>query len=155
MGSFFTSFQFYLIGLAAFDIFVMVLLWYNHNLIQASLNWPSVPGRITESRISKPRQKSERPWVFYKYEVNGKPYTYSGINPGTVEDSGLEYAQQIVARYPNEKDVAVYYNPKNPRQAYLEKTTPKIQKNFLFYLVIFNILFVLVMPFLLRLFGAG
>ncbi len=155
MGSFFTSFPFFLIALAAFDIFTVVLLRYNHNLIQASLNWPSVPGRITESRISKPRQKAERPWVFYKYEVNGKSYSYSGINPGLTEDTGLEYAQQIVSRYPKEKDVTVYYNPKNPGQAYLEKTAPKIQKNFLFYVAIFNLVFVIVMPFLLRLFGAG
>ncbi len=52
--------------------------------------------------------------------MNGKKHTGYGITPGA-EVNDLAFAREVLARFPKGALVTVYYNPKNPASAFLDK----------------------------------
>jgi hypothetical protein len=100
------------------------VMLYKQSMTNAAKDWPSAPGKILGSRISysnSTNKMNPSPWVTYAYDVNGKTYEGSVILPGWISESGREYSEAIVARYPRCTEVTVYFNPRNPEQACLEK----------------------------------
>jgi Protein of unknown function (DUF3592) len=96
---------------------------------KAAMAWPSVPGRIVESRVESYQTTNDqekwvtayRPRIAYQYAVNGAPYQSHKIDVGGV----ARKAEQVVAAYPVGREVPVYVNPANPAEAALERSTAK------------------------------
>lgn len=94
--------------------------------------WPSVRGRIVESRrgeegyrdlASTASRIRPVPIVRYAYEVGGVAYRGHRIDAG--EGVGEDEIDGILRRYPVGAEVAVFHDPKNPKEAVLERQVPK------------------------------
>ena len=83
-------------------------------------NWPSVEGKIVESRVVG--ERAFRPDIKYIYTVDGEEYTGSSSldMPGFGgRTSRLDAAEKMVRQYPQGSTISVYYNPENPQQSML------------------------------------
>jgi hypothetical protein len=81
-------------------------------------SWPATPGTIVSSRLSGRAAE-----VRYAYQASGRKLTARRVHIG--EFSGIEsYARAVVARYPAGSSAAVYYDPKRPERAVLERPVP-------------------------------
>jgi hypothetical protein len=60
--------------------------------------------------------------VQYSYEVKGERYEGNRITPGL--QWGGTGAEKVIDRYPVGARVTVYYDPKNPSEALLERNPP-------------------------------
>ena len=104
----------------------------------ASENWPSTKGRITESRF-EPDDESYNLIVKYEYTVDGvkiqgDTFSYRGFS------TDLSSVEQIVARYPIDSNVSVYFDPTSVETCVLE---PGIDRNvYLAALIVLCVLFV-------------
>jgi hypothetical protein len=104
--------------------------WVIYSLVQcrASLNWPSAPGKVERSgvfekidRTAQGRRMVEHSAaVVYQYTVQGKEYTSSRLAFGP-EQTYASTAKSEAARYRPEQEVAVYYDPTDPKNAVLER----------------------------------
>lgn len=106
-----------------FSLLMFGIIVYLRIAANAVKNWSSVPGKVTTSRVSyesSADKTNATPFVVYVYEVDGKTYEENSISPGILTISN---AEKVVARYPRGSEVTVYYNPKNPSQAVLEKNS--------------------------------
>jgi hypothetical protein len=96
---------------------------------RASKTWPATKGTILESYnqhktftirlIGSNTGRKYVPYIQYKYEVNGREYQSSSINsaPSWWVPPGVSHR---LAKYPQDKNVDVYYNPQSPEKAFLE-----------------------------------
>lgn len=115
-----------LLWMFLFSVFMAGIIIYLRIAANAVKDWPSVQGKVTGSRVSYNSSYSKTgavPYVTYVYEVNGKTYKEGHLFPGIFTVSGETSAKEVVARYPRGAEVTVYYNPKKPAEAYLEKTS--------------------------------
>jgi hypothetical protein len=105
--------------------------------VREARNWPRAPGKVVTSvaevrevRVSdSDREEGYRlekrnfANVTYEYAVGGRKLRCNRISIG--EDLGnFEVAEQL-AKYPAGSIVTVYYNPRHPDQAVLERDLPK------------------------------
>jgi hypothetical protein len=112
--------------------------------VRRARHWPSTSGTVLKARVRTRRRTDvegrsrfeSEPLVTYEYEVNGRIYRGTRlsfaerISPGEI-DAWLK-------RYPQGKNVTVYYNPADPSQAVLERSLPPVVvKGVLLLLVIF------------------
>jgi hypothetical protein len=82
--------------------------------------WPSVPGRITESKAEhSPNFTGLSLTVRYTYSVNGTPCSCNKISWSGQSGSDAT-AREYLRKYPAGTAVTVYYNPANPTDAVLE-----------------------------------
>ena len=96
-------------------------------------SWPRADGVVTSSKLTthqaRYREKTGldyyrtmyTPAVSYTYSVNGKSFEGTGIAraiDGMSRDQTS--AQAIIDRYPAEKRISVFYDPADPKVAYLE-----------------------------------
>ena len=97
-----------------------------------SESWPSVRGRIVESKVrSRRTEYTDRdtgvrktrteyfPHVVYEYEVDSEVYKGSRICFGCV-DAKEETAYRLVRMYPKGREVDVYYDPEKPSRSVLQ-----------------------------------
>lgn len=92
-------------------------------------NWPSVEGAvITSARALSTTDagKMEDAEIRYEYSVDGKRYTSSVINAGgdlSNRPSKREKTEvdRLLGTYPVGRQITVFYNPKIPRMACLER----------------------------------
>jgi hypothetical protein len=101
------------------------LFWVISSFVEcrASLNWPSVPGKVESSGVfvRGDRRKAEfSAAVVYQYTVRGKEYTRSRLAFGP-EGTYVATAKAEAARYRPEQEVTVYYDPADPKNAVLER----------------------------------
>lgn len=99
----------------------LILFWYFARRRAArTLNWPSTPGRVIESKLISVRDtdgdKSTQAEVRYTYEVAGATLT-----GGTIALGGGGRPSQVVAKYPVGSNVEVFYDPNKPTRAVLER----------------------------------
>jgi hypothetical protein len=130
-----------------FNLLMVGLIIYLRIAANTVKDWPSVSGKITGSRISYDDSNSktgEVPLVNYTYEVQGKTYKGNGISPGILTVAGKSSAEKVIALYPKGADVSVFYNPKNPSDAYLEKSSQRQVGGMCGIMIIVN----LFMPFI-------
>ncbi len=99
---------------------------------QASQTWPSVMGKVTASSVEVSTSSdsdggtstSYYPAVTYDYEVLGHRYSSNRVVFGFRVGSGNRaQAQTVVDRYIPGNSIRVYYNPNNPGEAVLERTS--------------------------------
>lgn len=105
---------------------------------QGAAEWPKVIGAVTESGVyAHPRHTQAQayltytPVVEYTYTVAGMTYTSRKVGFAPAEENSYPsqaQAQAHLARYPLGREVAVYYNPHNPRQAVLKTKKPVDQR---------------------------
>lgn len=97
---------------------------------EASQNWPSTAGQITDARVShSTRTDSDgdttttyTPHVEYVYQVGGQEYRGKNITFGFTQGYGSPgKAQEALARYPVGSQVSVYYDPSQPGESVLER----------------------------------
>lgn len=114
------------------------LLW---SLIRqnASKSWPTAIGEILESNI-KEDSDGWVPYVRYRYTVEGKHYQnhrlYFHQSNSTSNERG---AMQHLSPYPIGKKVSVYYNPRKPENAVLDRRMPIWLPLFFLVFAIFNL----------------
>ncbi len=105
--------------------------------VRQAAQWPQTPGKIvvstSETRKVKTfddnrqggRGEEARNFakIIYEYTVSGQKMRASRVSIG--EDLGNFEVEETIARYPVGKIVTVYYNPRTPRDAVLERDPPK------------------------------
>ena len=97
---------------------------------RAALAWPSTDGRIVESVVEEKHLPGDRPnmrfapRIAYEYSVDGRAYRSERVAFGDVFWSlAPQAARAKVARYPRGAQVTVYFNPRRPQEAVLERAT--------------------------------
>jgi hypothetical protein len=96
--------------------------------------WRITKGHILSSKVERSKMGTIEteygsasgfyvPEISYQYEVQNQIYTSESILPNQVfsPDYNLDQATSIVDSYPVDALVDIYYNPKNPSHAALEK----------------------------------
>ena len=110
---------------------------YKSLQVRVASRWPSVPGKvvISNSEVRDVRvldasredgfriEKRNFANIVYEYSVRGERLSNNRVSID--EDRGNFGIAEIIARYPVGKDVIVYYNSRHPREAVLERDTPK------------------------------
>lgn len=104
----------------------------------AKASYPSVPGTISKNVLDVKEHESTDsdnrrevsyeyiPRVEYSFSVGGKTYTGRRINVLDSKSSSLESeALKVLAAYPLNATVNVYYNPEEPEDAFLENDPGK------------------------------
>jgi hypothetical protein len=127
-------------GLICMGIFILIFLGGGGYMIyrsiqdrkkaRASLTWPSVQGRVIESRVVESRSTDSdgdttttyRPYIKYEYQVIGTTFTSDKLAVGpAVSTSNYRKSEEKVNRMPVGSTVTVYYNPDDPTDAVLEQ----------------------------------
>lgn len=125
-GGFFV-FAFFLGGAAA-----IFFGYRNRQKATESLNWPQVPGTITQAEIKKDYDTDAEgftttsyvPEIQYQYQVGGKEFTNQRISfGGTRTYSSIKKAEEALSQYPVKSPVSVYYKPDNPEESVLVQGT--------------------------------
>ncbi|HEB77401.1 MAG TPA: DUF3592 domain-containing protein, partial [Methylothermaceae bacterium] len=83
--------------------------------------------------------------ISYEYQVGGKTYHGTQIRPDYIYTNQEAFHREILRRYREGRKINVYYNPKNPTQAFLELGIPKI----LLILIALSVVFMLAVFILL------
>lgn len=95
---------------------------------RAIASWPRAPGKITVSRIETSTRNVRDQQGYYREYTTHKPIVQFTYTVAGVELQGNQLARVVYvsykkpdpSRYPPGKDVMVYYDPEDPKTAYLE-----------------------------------
>jgi Protein of unknown function (DUF3592) len=131
-------------------IFGLILYYLSSGMIkkgQESLKWPKTVGIVMESEISRYTDSkgmiTYSPNIMVKYNVYGNDYQTKEIDStGSYSTSDFSSVQKVIAQYPKNKSVYVYYNDKNHGEALLETGVPMVPRilqglsYFLFFLAL-------------------
>ena len=126
----------YLMLLAPLGL-LLVAAAYKTLQVRAAREWPSTAGKVVVSEAELREVKvidSEREDGFrmeqrnfanvvYEYSVAGKKLRNNRVSIG--EDRGDFQLAETIAKYPVGAIVTVYYNPRHPNEAVLERDLPK------------------------------
>jgi len=96
------------------------MLWLAYLAI-ASRRWPSAQGRVTRSAVVPGRRDQASYDVRYQYEAYGRRYEGSRVRFGGAISSNRAIAHETAGRYPHSSTVTVYYHPRKPNIATLER----------------------------------
>ncbi|WP_366945691.1 DUF3592 domain-containing protein [Hydrogenophaga sp.] len=107
---------------------LVALLWLAYVIFRtrSARSWPTVVGKVLESRVDTDADSNSVPIVRYSYTVNGHDYVGTRILPsGTLATSG-NYAARKVVQYRVGSTVYVRVNPASPTDAALECEVPHV-----------------------------
>jgi hypothetical protein len=110
---------------------------YKSLQVRAASDWPSTPGKVVVSSsevrdvrvMDRDREDGIRleprnfANIVYQYSVSGE--TFSNNRVSIDDDRGNFGVAETIARYPVGTPVTVYYNSRHPRDAVLERDSPK------------------------------
>ncbi len=86
-----------------------------------SVHWPRAAGVVREAWVEEDPFDNTYGFILrYEYDVDGTTYTGDTVDFGDYGSSNPSHAQGIVDRYPEGKEVAVYYMPEKPDVCVLE-----------------------------------
>jgi hypothetical protein len=116
---------------------ILVAAAYKSLQVRAASDWPSTPGKVVVSNselrgvrvMDQEREDGFRleqrnfANIVYEYSVSDQTLTNNRVSIG--DDRGNFGVAETIARYPVGTDVTVYYNSRHPRDAVLERDTPK------------------------------
>jgi hypothetical protein len=116
---------------------IAVAAIYKWLQVRAAADWPQATGKVVVSTSivrkvktfdhnrAGGRGEEERNFahVVYEYTVGGERLRNDRVSIG--EDLGNFEVAETIARYPVGKIVTVYYNPRTPKDAVLERDAPK------------------------------
>ncbi len=95
-----------------------------------SKNWGKVKGIIHKSYIDKSSlhfyeniAKGNENFIEYEYFIENKKYLSRNIFNTDNGDISLKYAQKLLAKFPPNKSLTVYYNKDNVQESYIESTS--------------------------------
>jgi hypothetical protein len=119
-------------GILLFAILMLVAIaaWMK---AAAARRWPTVPGRVIESRVEDVRRSDGGHIVYariaYEYALGARVYRSNVVTFGQQQlKSGTEAARRkaeaIVARYPLGSTIVVRHRPSDPADAVLEPSAP-------------------------------
>lgn len=126
----------YAIPLAFIALIAGAALWKYLEVRQAS-DWPSVIGKVVVStsevrkvktfddNAASGRGEEERNFakIIYEYTVDGEKLRGTRVSIG--EDRGNFEVAETIAKYPVGTVVTVYFDPRHPEQAVLERDAPQ------------------------------
>jgi hypothetical protein len=96
---------------------------YLRSKLRSCQRWPQATGTVTKSGLDS--DDGYRANVIYEYTVNGVGYSSGRIQFGSqttyIRKSSAEAA---ISHYPAGSHLTVYYDPENPAEAVLERTSP-------------------------------
>lgn len=103
------------------------LMWRAYLDRQASPQWPSVMGRILDSRVVAQNESNDgasftREWridLNYRYTVNGHTYQNNRIRALLPRFGSEAEALSIQRRFPAGAEVPVYHDPAKPQSSVL------------------------------------
>ncbi len=104
----------------------LILYFGFRNLERAmeSPSWPTAQGRITQSSVGSHRNdeggRTYHAEVLYKFKVNGTIFSSNRVAFGDYGSGDPSNAQSIVNRYPEGKNLTVYYMEDHPDISVLE-----------------------------------
>ena len=94
-------------------------------MLDAAQSWPSTTGEVIKSRVqvSGGDLTTVSPYILYKYQVGGMDFSGTQIRAGDQYYNAYNSIESydVVDKYPVGAQVTVYYNPKDPTQAALER----------------------------------
>ena len=104
------AFVLYLISLIC--LFGLVFLIWELKQSYSSYNWPTAIGKIIHSEIGSPKNiKTNYPYIYYKYTVNGKEHITRRLTMSLSHPTGKEILSDLLGKYPLGKEVEVKYHP--------------------------------------------
>jgi hypothetical protein len=118
-------------------LFLFYIAFRSSRKADVSKDWPTTMGRVITATVEQRRSSSSEggystshyPQVIYEYTVNGQKYMGSKINFGMEVGYGWAgMAERIIAKYPVGGMVQVYYDPGDPIQAVLERSSGSSSK---------------------------
>ena len=97
-----------------------VALWIRH-MNRKAASWPGTAGKITESRLEREAHDAgSTVRIAYTYAVGERSFQSSCVS-FTPKSDHLPAKEELVARYPVERSVTVYFDPSNPQRSVLER----------------------------------
>lgn len=98
---------------------------------RASQRWPSVPGVVTSAFVEEYRDAEQSPSyyarVVYQYQVEDDLYASQQVSFGITKSYASQNgAGQALKAYPIGKEVTVYYDPADPSNAVLDRSTTRV-----------------------------
>ena len=116
---------------------VVVAAVYKYMQVTQAARWPETTGKVVVSTSEqrkvgtfddtreggKGEEVRNFAKIVYEYEVSGQKLRASRVSIG--EDMGNFMVEETIARYPVGAVVTVYYNPRRPKEAVLERELPK------------------------------
>jgi hypothetical protein len=120
-----------------FAAFYAARLQWNVARSCASAGWPTVPGKVEQSRIAKSRiAKSQGQWaafyrlaLAYRYEVGGQEYEGDTVQFGPRRVTAQDLIERLADKYPAGAQVTVHYDPDDPATAVLETSDEMARQN--------------------------
>jgi uncharacterized protein DUF3592 len=118
------------IGIIVFVLFILnivflTIIFFMRRRMATVSQWPATMGNVimsTVERRSSDDGYTDYPVVQYSYQVAGQTYQSYKLAPGP--DVGGTGARKVVAKYPAGAQVMVFYDPRNPGEAVLERKAP-------------------------------
>ncbi|MFQ3621876.1 MAG: DUF3592 domain-containing protein [Spirochaetales bacterium] len=88
--------------------------------------WSACEGKVVVSEVTRTYRRLYNPQIYsthivYEYAVDGVKYQSSRRVFGPAISTGKSTQEKIAEKYPVGKIVTVYYEPKDPRNAVLER----------------------------------
>jgi Protein of unknown function (DUF3592) len=116
---------------------ILAAATYKSLQVRAAREWPAAAGKVVVSKAEVRKVKvidgdreeghrfEERNFadIVYEYSVAGRKLRNNRVSIG--EDLGNFQVAETIAKYPVGAVVTVYYNPRHPDQAVLERDLPK------------------------------
>lgn len=109
-------------------VIAIILGIRNRKKAEASVNWPSAPGRITKAWIDRSEDTDDEGFTTttftpnwqYQFTAGGQTITSEKISFGGKRGYGRQKkAQEALAAYPLNSQVRVYFDPANPAESVL------------------------------------
>lgn len=110
----------------------------------AQRRWSVAQGKITASRLGvAPTHPSgldpaeAGPVMRYRYRVGGKDYEGDGFQIGGKIRAGGLIAKALIKKYPEGRDVDVYYDPADPARSALDKKDSVTRPTIVVFVILF------------------
>ena len=102
-------------------VFLLIFGVKSVNRASKSVDWPHVIGIVREASVKEDPFDNTYSFILrYEYDVDGTTHSGDSVDFGDYGSSSSSHAQGIVDRYPEGKEVVVYYMPDNPDVCVLE-----------------------------------
>lgn len=140
------------LGITSIVLMLVALLlggigWFQARGVRTAQTWSTTDGEVLEATVEKYLHSTRdgtmtayRPHITYGYRVGGREYVGERLNFGSGVHSSIRgFAENKVKQFPTGSKVRVYYDPQNPNEATLERSSPSTR----LYYVIAGILLVI------------
>lgn len=117
-----------LLGCFIGGILMIISAMRSKRKAEASRSWSGIQGSITKSWVEKVVTTdadgidftSYKPRINYQYSIGGQSYSGDRLTFGAVKNyNRRQQAEQVLAAYPENGAVTIYYDPQDPAQATL------------------------------------